>query len=365
MTFAGCVTEDLLIDLLAGEITGNLRDAIDSHLDHCAECRQLVAAMFRSTTSTSEPAFAVTLPVELQPGQTVERFVSWHCGYDVELGRDVRILALDDPTQEAAFAVELAQAARIEHSGIAVMLRSGRLRDGRAAALFSFAPGGKLHDATGHGDEPAAAVQLQLLDLHIQVSNALAYAHSQASFHGSLGTDTIRISADHHHALLYGIGSAWRRCQRPASAHDDVRAIGMLIRRGLSRRLLRGPLASILDAADATPPRYASAVELSADLNAFRSGAPVTMHRYDRAGAAWQWASTHRAVVAILVAGIVATTIVVGSAWHTLGQQTRRAAHAAQVRRAIVQQVQQTVTRELAAQPEVRDQLLQKLRSYE
>ncbi len=99
MTFAGCVTEDLLIDLLAGEITGNLRDAIDSHLDHCAECRQLVAAMFRSTTSTSEPAFAVTLPVELQPGQTVERFVSWHCGYDVELGRDVRILALDDPTR--------------------------------------------------------------------------------------------------------------------------------------------------------------------------------------------------------------------------------------------------------------------------
>lgn len=54
-----------------------------------------------------------------------------------------------------------------------------------------------------------------------------------------------------------------------------------------------------------------------------------------------------------------------GPAWHTLGQQTRRAAHAAQVQHAIVQQVQQTDgTRELAAQPEVRDQLLQKLQSY-
>ena len=189
MAFAGCVTEDLLIDLLAGESTGDMRDAIDNHLDQCADCRQLVAAMFRSATSSGELAFAAMLPVELQAGQIVERFVSWHNGYDIELGRDVRVLALDEPSQEAAFAEEIAQAARIEHSGIAVMLRSGRLRDGRAAALFSFGPGGPLHGATARADQPTAANQLQLLDLHIQVSDALAYAHSQTSFHGSLGAD--------------------------------------------------------------------------------------------------------------------------------------------------------------------------------
>src|SRR6188508_3849725 len=55
---AGCLDENVILDLVQGALAGRAAEAVGVHVDGCAQCRDLVAAMFRDAAQ-SETVLAV------------------------------------------------------------------------------------------------------------------------------------------------------------------------------------------------------------------------------------------------------------------------------------------------------------------
>ncbi len=202
---------------------------------------------------------------------------------DSVLGRMIALKILDEENDEARIM------AALEHPGIVPVHDAGRLPDGRvfyAMKLVDGAPYNEFH-----------APLADRLRVFQKICEAVAFAHSRGVVHGDLKPENIMIGAFGEALVLdWGVAALARRgsiagtrgfvapeqaAGAAMDARSDIFSLGAILREISSGEPARPALASIRAKATAQRPqdRYASALELSAEIARYLDGEPVRAHR--------------------------------------------------------------------------------------
>ena len=202
---------------------------------------------------------------------------------DTVLGRMIALKVLDEENEEAHIM------AALEHPGIVPVHDAGHLPDGRAFYAMKLVDGVPLHDL--HGSLP------DRLRVFQKICEAVAFAHSRGVVHGDLKPENIMIGAFGEALVLdWGVAALARRGsiagtrgfvapEQAAGAamnpQSDIFSLGAILSEISSDETARPALESIRAKAMAERPqdRYASALELGAEIARYVDGEPVHAHR--------------------------------------------------------------------------------------
>lgn len=199
-----CLDEPELLALFTGSSDGEERARLEAHLDLCSACRQIVAALARSSWIQPRDATAATsvstLPA-LQRGMAVGRYLLLdqlgeggmgvvYAAYDSELEREVALKLLRATTELKPDAQErLKQEARVmaqlEHENIVRVYDLG-VSDGRLFLAMEMVRGRSLRHWL---QEPRP--WRQVLDVFRHAGAGLAAAHARQLIHGDFKPDNI------------------------------------------------------------------------------------------------------------------------------------------------------------------------------
>ena len=359
---------------------GDARPEIAAHLDGCALCRQLaglgdpLADRALIELVTVDPAlYGRRHPIGEARGGMGRAFRAW----DRRLGREVvikQIRAPEDPDARAAlrarFEREARVTARLAHPGIVGVLELGRWPDGEPFYTMPLVEGVPLDVALAEAEDLAA--RLALLPRLTAAAEAIAFAHDRGVVHrdvkpanvilGRFG-ETVVIDwglatalADREDGLpapfrdepplddgltRYGVGTPQYMApeQAAGAAADpraDVYALGATLYHLLAGAppyppapLRDGPpeLIAICERALARDPaaRFATALELAAELRRYQTGQLVASHRYGAGAILRRWARRHRAALAVGAAALAALAAVAALAVTNVVRERDRA----------------------------------------
>ena len=297
----------------------NLGDRVLRHLREVADLPDLTGTKYRCLRSLGHGGMGSVFLVE-----------------DTELGREaaLKVVTLPDDTGDLAARLvdEARLLARLEHPNIIPVHDAGRLVDGRAFYVMKYVRGRRLDEWRRPGVSRPA-----MLRLFQRVCGAVAFAHSHGVIHRDLKPDNIMIGSfgealvmDWGVARVIAAGAppergavigtpAWMAPEQARGETDkidartDVHALGAIL-----RYLLDGPgvpraLQAICDKALAADPadRYASALEMSDDVERYLDGLPVTAHKetlLERAGRLFQ---RHQIAVLLVLAYLLTRVLVI------------------------------------------------------
>jgi serine/threonine protein kinase len=210
---------------------------------------------------------------------------------DAVLGRMIALKVLDDENDEAHII------AGLEHPGIVPVHDAGRLADGRMFYAMKLVDGVPFHEF-----HAPLADRLRMFQ---KICEAVAFAHSRRVVHGDLKPENIMIGAFGEALVLdWGVAALARRgsiagtrgfaapeqaAGAAMDARSDIFSLGAILREVSAGVEARRALPSICLKAMADRPedRYASALELSAEIARYLDGEPVRAHRetlWERAG---------------------------------------------------------------------------------
>lgn len=247
---------------------------------------------------------------------------------DATLGRRVAIKVLDVPDPSGDLAARLTREARVlarlEHPGIAPVHDVGRLPDGRVFYAMRFVEGTRL-DTFAASD----ASRSDRLRLFARIVDAVAFAHDRGVLHRDLKPENVMVGPFGEVLVIdWGLARALGDPPDPegavlgtpgymapeqargevVEARADVFALGSILERllaptGETPRALR----AIVARATAPLPgdRYASALELGADVARFVDGERVLAYPEGPLRKAARLYSRHRVAVWLIVAYLV------------------------------------------------------------
>jgi len=224
---------------------------------------------------------------------------SVHLAEDTALGRSVAIKVLDLDDADGSLALRLTEEARIlarlEHPGIVPVHDVGRLPDGRVFYAMRYVEGEPLHRQLDRVREVPARLRL-----FMRVCEAVAFAHGRGVIHRDLKPENVMVApfgevlvVDWGVARVLGEGPSRREVvgtpgfmspeqaagDAEAGVASDVYSLGKMLRVLIPEWPSRA-LAAIGDKATDPDPgrRYASALELAADVARHLDGLRVEAH---------------------------------------------------------------------------------------
>jgi WD40 repeat protein/serine/threonine protein kinase len=219
---SACPDANLMVAFLEGGALER-RDELEAHLDECASCRELLAAVV-GTGSISRPAKPE--PVDEVPSAS-PAFVPEHpgryvlleeCGrggqsrvwvaLDRTLGREVALKELLAPERAAGgeeksglrFLREARITASLSHPGIVTIHELGTRVDGTPYYTMELLRGHTLAEALAA--RRSLAERLELLGHFLNVCHAVAYAHSRGVLHRDIKPHNIMVGAYGETVLL-------------------------------------------------------------------------------------------------------------------------------------------------------------------
>jgi len=227
---------------------------------------------------------------------------------DAELGRSVAIKVLDD-TREARVLASL------EHPGIVPVHDSGVLADGRCYYAMKLVRGARLDaflEKIAHLPDRLRIFQ--------KICEPVAFAHARGVVHRDLKPSNIMVGEFGEVLVMDwgapGVGTpefmAPEQSSGEVDGRADVFALGKIL-----EMVVRGqapkPLASICRRATEPDPvrRYASPVELSADVAAYLDHMPVSAHRESVGERLVRFASRNGTLLALVAGYLVMRLIVI------------------------------------------------------
>jgi serine/threonine protein kinase len=227
---------------------------------------------------------------------------------DMELGRKVAIKVLDDAREARVLAA-------LEHPGILPVHDSGVLPDGRCYYAMKLVLGARL-DAFLE-KLPHLPDRLRIFQ---KICEPVAFAHARGVVHRDLKPSNIMVGEFGEVLVMDwgapGVGTpqfmAPEQDSGEVDGRADVFALGKILEiviRGSSAK----PLASICRRATEADParRYASPLELSADVAAWLDHMPVSAHRESVAERLIRFASRNRTLLALVAAYLIMRLIVI------------------------------------------------------
>jgi tetratricopeptide (TPR) repeat protein len=283
----------------------------ESELAEFFENQQQVVAMVPST---------ITQPIQPQDNANryaVERFLArggmgevWLAN-DVQIGRQVALKRLRPKRQEERqrFLVEAQIMGQLEHPNIVPLHDWGVDEQGKPFYVMKYVQGTSLKDALldYHSADPSRSEsrevkRLRLLEIFVDLCDAVAFAHSRGVLHRDLKPDNVMLGA-----TLYEILTG--RPPRSGSSHLEMvelarstpppapRKIDVTIPHALEAICLKAIAYRKQD-------RYETAVRIAEDVQRFLAGEPVSAYRESFPKRAWRWCKRHHRLLKRLAAAI-------------------------------------------------------------
>lgn len=263
---------------------------------------------------------------------------------DTELGRDValKVLSFEDSSGETAQRLqrEARILAQLEHPNVVPIYDAGTLADGRPYYCMRLVDGPTLADAVAAGP----SLQ-QCLATFQRICDAVAFAHSRGVVHRDLKPGNIMTGAFGEVFVLdWGIArvlprsnepapEAWRTHQgtvagtpsfvapeqlsgnaAEAGERADIYALGrilsFLVERSAQRKSKRLDAIAAKAASLAPKERYASARELSAEIERFLEGCPVVAYKESLIERALRFASNNKTLMLLIAAYVIVRVLI-------------------------------------------------------
>lgn len=227
---------------------------------------------------------------------------------DSQLGRSVAIKILDDAREALVLA-------SLEHPGIVPVHDAGLLPDGRSYYAMKLVRGARL-DAFLEG----AVCLPERLRVFRRICDPVAFAHSRGVVHRDLKPANIMVGQFGEVLVMDwgapGVGTPAFMAPEQASGEVDARADVFALGKILEV-MLRGetpkPLLSICRRATEADRerRYASPVELSADVAAYLDQMPVSAHRETVGEQLLRFGARNKTLLALVAAYLAMRVIVI------------------------------------------------------
>jgi tetratricopeptide (TPR) repeat protein len=205
-----CPDEDSLLAFVEGRQKPKQRELTASHLDGCASCQEVVAAIAPALLSGTTPASGPNPRARagaLERGAAIGRYVvlslvgrggmgSVYAAYDPELDRKVALKLLHEGTEDRASASarllrEAKAIARLSHPNVVVVHDAGALDAGVFLAM-EFVEGVTLAEWLKAEQRPWRTVLERFLD----AGRALAAAHAAGLIHRDFKPQNVMVGAD-------------------------------------------------------------------------------------------------------------------------------------------------------------------------
>ncbi len=299
-----------------------LSDQILSHLQHVIETPE---------PSASAPDLAGT-KYELLEETGRGGMGSVYLVRDRELKRNVALKVLDTLINPVLDPTEARILASLEHPGIVPVHDAGTLADGRVYYAMKFVQGQRLDVYAGTHPQLT-----ELLRVFVRVCEPVAFAHSQGVVHRDLKPANIMtgnfgevlvldwgIAKTASETATQGTVIGTREYMAPeqaagnvdqVDAKSDIYALGQILSYLLSAccgDAISRPLRAI--AAKAAHPdraaRYASALDLAADIERYLEGQPVTAHRENLLERSNRLLARNKTLLSLLAAYILMRVVI-------------------------------------------------------
>ncbi len=356
-----CLDEATVVAFLEGSLSAKARARVDAHVDGCATCLALLAALART-----EPEETWAAPERYELGEEigVGGMGQVFEAFDTVLGRQVALKCVRaGPEDEAAarrFEREMALTARLQHPSIIPIYDAGFFPDGSHYFAMRLVEGQTLDAAL---DETSTFEERMALVPSVRrACEAVAFAHEQSVIHRDLKPANVLVGPFGETVVLdWGLAKRLEeeevegesmsdgrdidqgmtrpgavmgtpgyiapevRRGEPADARADVYSLGKILERLVAdagehdgREMLSDLRAVILRAtAEDRETRYLDAAQLCEDLLRFEAGQRVGARDYSVRSRVRRFARRHRSAIA-LSAGFVIVGVAAGigvTAW--------------------------------------------------
>lgn len=217
---------DKLLEFLNGDLATDEEQGIDLHLDDCAQCRELVEEVIRSTAPSAnqlsdifleqgettlealadegleQPVQEAIAEFDKDENLVVQKEIARggmgivYLAYDTRLNRHVavKVVISLDPSSSKTGAVRFRREAMItgqmQHPGVPPVHQLGKLRDGRPFIAMKLVDGKTLKEVMSNRKDVSNA---RLVEIFSQVCNTMAYSHSKGIIHRDLKPDNIMV----------------------------------------------------------------------------------------------------------------------------------------------------------------------------
>jgi eukaryotic-like serine/threonine-protein kinase len=222
-----CVSEDVVLRLLAGEVHDLDRARVTAHLDRCADCLDLIAAVANDADGHPPPErsgpaqrsqLLVRPPQRLGPFEILDTIGSGgmaivRVGRHAETGEIVAIKQVSDVSARrvAALRREIHTLGRLSHPGVIRVVDHG-IVDGVPWYAMERMPGGSLEGRIARlpdGDERTFAAIAPLLASVRDLCDTLAFIHGEGLVHRDLKPRNILFRDDGLPVLIdFGLAAA-------------------------------------------------------------------------------------------------------------------------------------------------------------
>ncbi|HLL85410.1 MAG TPA: protein kinase, partial [Longimicrobium sp.] len=235
-----CLTDEILVDLVDGRLTGEALARVHRHAEGCEECRALLATVARGGLEPGQedpgPASPAAGPAHGDaPWEPPERFDEFrlerllgrggmglvYLAHDTSLDRQVAIKFIassqPEPWVRAYFETEARNIARLQHPNVVSVFRVGQV-GGRPYIVSEYVVGRNLAEL------PVPMPWRRVLSLGLGLARGLAAAHRQGLLHRDIKPSNALVTADGGVKLL-DFGLAERFGQGAASEASGARVL--------------------------------------------------------------------------------------------------------------------------------------------
>jgi predicted Ser/Thr protein kinase len=205
MNAARCLPEDTLLALADGALAGETLDAVQTHLDSCATCRQLLVALSRSAgEATADPEEAQPMDLPVGRGTRIGRYAvesvvgaggmgAVYAAHDPELERRVAIKLvhrrIDQP--EEHLRQEARAMARLAHPNVVQIYDVG-LHGGRTYIAMELVEGRTLRSWLQEAPRSSA----EIVAAFVGAGRGLSAAHDAGLLHRDFKPDNVFVARD-------------------------------------------------------------------------------------------------------------------------------------------------------------------------
>ncbi|HEY5925226.1 MAG TPA: protein kinase, partial [Kofleriaceae bacterium] len=198
-----CPGEETIAAFVAGRLPRAERDGVDSHLDTCTSCQELVAmlAKLQPVRDTTAPATLAEQVAETQLAGRLGRYVLHarlgaggmgvvYAAYDPELDRRVALKVLRHTQAGEQLRDEARAIAKLAHPNVIAVHDVGEA-DGELFIAMEHVEGVTLREWLREQRTPA-----EILDVFVQAGRGLAAAHRAGLVHRDVKPSNIIVGAD-------------------------------------------------------------------------------------------------------------------------------------------------------------------------
>jgi tetratricopeptide (TPR) repeat protein/tRNA A-37 threonylcarbamoyl transferase component Bud32 len=223
-----CLDEEVLVDMVEGRLSQERLARLDAHVDHCRQCRALLAAVWATTPESAGLEQPEAAPPAVR-GALLARYLLLDM---VGAGASGIVYAAYDPELDRKVAIKVLRM----REGQDAVLRSRTLREAQAMARLTHANVVSVYDVGSVGDRVFVVMEFvegrtlaawlaeatrswrEIVKVFLQAGRGLAAAHTASLVHRDFKPENVLLSSDGRVLVTdFGLARPTGQFEQPAS----------------------------------------------------------------------------------------------------------------------------------------------------